>query len=242
MVVKTLSMLLKTKNRDSITLACTRSLADCNKQLLANAGILAHDVPLISFTYMANQRIRTSLCDDDAIAIITSQHAIKSFRYNRDVEKIAFSGRKRAICVGEKTTLAARDFGFDVIHTLRTIQHFPAFLSNFPSSSWHYYTSNIRIDQWLQEVDTTQHTIENIECYFKSECPYEFDEHDGLLLFSPSQFEYFMNSNTLSVGTIIFCIGETTADFVKSKTNNTVFASPRHTEEALIQTVINYYT
>jgi uroporphyrinogen-III synthase len=67
-------------------------------------------------------------------------------------------------------------------------------------------------------------------------------KYDGILFFSPSAVRSFFAKNTLKEETKIFAIGKTTADEVKSFSNNPMVISEIPDTEKLIGEVIKYFS
>ncbi|MGB8190315.1 MAG: uroporphyrinogen-III synthase [Chitinophagaceae bacterium] len=66
-------------------------------------------------------------------------------------------------------------------------------------------------------------------------------KYDGILFFSPSAAESFFSANTADENTILFAIGDTTADTIKKFTNNPVITSVIPGKEVLAQQAIEYF-
>jgi len=64
---------------------------------------------------------------------------------------------------------------------------------------------------------------------------------DGVLFFSPSGVESFFQANRLPPGGVCFAIGETTADTIKSYTDERIIVSHTPTQGDLIRCVQFYY-
>ena len=65
--------------------------------------------------------------------------------------------------------------------------------------------------------------------------------YHGILFFSPSAVESFFKKNKLSENTILFAIGKTTADSIKSFSSNTIITADNPSKEDLVQEVIGFF-
>lgn len=65
---------------------------------------------------------------------------------------------------------------------------------------------------------------------------------NGILFFSPSAVESFFSNNSLNEQTILFAIGNTTADAIKQFTSNKIIISATPGKENLAEQMIEYFT
>jgi len=65
--------------------------------------------------------------------------------------------------------------------------------------------------------------------------------YDGIVFFSPSAVHSFFLENSIPASTLLFAIGQTTADTIRTYTLNRTLLSGSPEKEALIQQVIDYY-
>ena len=65
--------------------------------------------------------------------------------------------------------------------------------------------------------------------------------YDGIVFFSPSAVHSFFTRNTLPPATILFAIGQTTADSIRAYTPNKTILSATPEKETLIRQVIDYF-
>ena len=76
-----------------------------------------------------------------------------------------------------------------------------------------------------------------IEVYKTVLIPNKIDTFiDGILFFSPSGVESYLNNNSIT-SQICFCIGTTTAKALADKTNNVILANQPSVENVIIQTI-----
>ncbi len=64
--------------------------------------------------------------------------------------------------------------------------------------------------------------------------------YDAVLFFSPTAVNSFFSLNTPSSKTILFALGETTADAIRNLSDNEVLLSPKPDKTALLQIAIDY--
>jgi uroporphyrinogen-III synthase len=66
-------------------------------------------------------------------------------------------------------------------------------------------------------------------------------KYDGILFFSPSAVKSFFQENKLDDQTILFAIGNTTADEVKKFSNSKIVVSDAPDKKTLLNKVFSYF-
>ncbi|HEX9509925.1 MAG TPA: uroporphyrinogen-III synthase [Puia sp.] len=87
----------------------------------------------------------------------------------------------------------------------------------------------IRVNEWVvYKTVRTPHKVKQV--------------YDGIVFFSPSAVHSFFAENSIPAGTVLFAIGQTTADTIRTYTpDNYTILSGSPEKEALIRQVIDYY-
>jgi uroporphyrinogen-III synthase len=79
--------------------------------------------------------------------------------------------------------------------------------------------------------------------YQTIEVPHKISkEYYGILFFSPSGVRSFFKVNKLESKTILFAIGNTTANEIKKISSNKIIISDEPGKENLVQTAIDFFT
>ena len=106
-----------------------------------------------------------------------------------------------------------------------------------------FFCGNQRRDLLPTELAKHQIGVEELVVYETIETPKIVSKkYDGVLFFSPSAVRSFFARNKLEAGIPIFTIGKTTADEVKSFSNNSIVISEIPGIENLIAEVIQYFS
>jgi uroporphyrinogen-III synthase len=66
-------------------------------------------------------------------------------------------------------------------------------------------------------------------------------DYDGIVFFSPSAVHSFFATNTVRAATVIFAIGQTTAETIRGYSPNELVISKTADKESLIRQVIDHY-
>lgn len=67
-------------------------------------------------------------------------------------------------------------------------------------------------------------------------------EYDGILFFSPSAVDSFFSMNSVGNNTIVFAIGNTTANAINEKVNNKIIIADKPGKEALVKRMLAYFS
>ena len=106
-----------------------------------------------------------------------------------------------------------------------------------------FFCGNQRRDLLPTELAKHQIGVEELVVYETIETPKIVSKkYDGVLFFSPSAVRSFFARNKLEAGTQIFAIGKTTADEVKTFSNNSIVILEIPGIENLIAEVIQYFS
>jgi len=85
--------------------------------------------------------------------------------------------------------------------------------------------------------------VNEIVVYQTIAVPHKIDKsYHGILFFSPSAVASFFQKNKLPVTTILFAIGNTTANEIKKYTSNTIIISDEPVKENMVSKMIEYFT
>ncbi|HLY70832.1 MAG TPA: uroporphyrinogen-III synthase [Puia sp.] len=88
------------------------------------------------------------------------------------------------------------------------------------------------------------HNIEvnEIEVYKTSETPYAFNKnYDGILFYSPSAVSSFFSVNRINEQTVLFAIGNTTADEIRKYSANKIIVAKEPEKELLAAEAMKYF-
>jgi uroporphyrinogen-III synthase len=169
--------------------------------------------------------------------VFTSKQAVKSVLKSdlKNVHTIS------CLCVGSKTKKFLEKKGFIVIESADYAEDLIQIIdSKYKSNSFTFFCGNIRkntIPDFFQQNKIAYNEIVVYETKLK---PHQIKKQfDGVLFFSPSGVNSFLEKNSLE-NKMCFCIGTTTAKALENRTKNIVVAS-QPTVEHVINEVIKFY-
>jgi uroporphyrinogen-III synthase len=169
--------------------------------------------------------------------IFTSKKAVKSVLKSDVKNVLSFP----CFCVGSKTKKFLEKKGFLVVESADYAEDLIQVIDlKYKGNSFTFLCGNIRkntIPAFFQQNKIAYNEIVVYETKLK---PHQIKETcDGVLFYSPSGVNSFLEKNTLENKTC-FCIGTTTAKALENRTKNIVIAS-QPTVENVIKEVIHYY-
>ena len=210
----------------------TKKLSKALKNKLSDAKI-----ELVEKNFIQTKSIDFEIPQLNDYLIFTSKEAAKSV-LKSDVKNVL---SKSCLCVGNKTRSFLEKKGFIVLESADYAEELIQIIeSKYKTNSFTFFCGNIRrntIPAFFQQNKIAYNKIVVYETKLK---PHQIKEtFDGVLFYSPSGVNSFLEKNTLENKTC-FCIGTTTAKALENKTKNIVITS-QPTVEHVIDEVIKYY-
>ena len=210
----------------------TKKLSKALKKKLSDAKI-----ELVEKNFIQTKSVSFETLQLNNYLIFTSKEAVKSVLKSevKNVHSIS------CLCVGSKTKSFLEKKGFTVIESADYAEDLIEVIdSKYKDNSFTFFCGNIRkntIPNYFQENKIAYNEIVVYETKLK---PHQIKKQfDGVLFFSPSGVNSFLEKNTLENKTY-FCIGTTTAKALENRTKNIIIAS-QPTVENVITEVIKFY-
>lgn len=212
----------------------TKSLLPQQKQILmdANLAVEAHDFIATSTKNFELDQVLDNL-------IFTSQNAVQAILQHPQVNQLK---SKNAFAVGMKTKNVLEENGFNVIAYTGYAADLAEIISLiYGKESYTFFCGNLRRDELPKILSENSVLFNEIEVYETALTPQKIKQQpDGILFFSPSAVESYLNLNTLK-DEVCFCIGETTAEALTKNKIKTIHIAGKPSVEQVIQDVITYY-
>lgn len=215
-----------------IRIVATKKLSERQKLLLpADFSVFDDD-----FISIQNKEFEVRRMND--CSIFTSQNAVGSVLGNRKIREIK---SKKSFCVGEKTKALLLENGFEILECSDYAAELASIICNkYPKISFTFFCGTIRRDVLPDALKLMEIKLDEIEVYQTSLAPKKISfETNGILFFSPSGVESYLMENKIE-NENCFCIGNTTAEALKNKTQNIIIAN-QPTIESVIMKSIEYY-
>jgi uroporphyrinogen-III synthase len=148
-------------------------------------------------------------------------------------------------CIGHTTRqLAAKYFGGQSIHTVgnNASELADKMISDKNVKQVVFFCGDQRREELPGKLRQNGITVQEVIVYHTISTPHKVDKaYDGILFFSPSAVQSFFYANAVPPNTILFAIGQTTADAIKSFTSNTIIESERPGKEELVKKMFQFF-
>ena len=219
--------------KNQVRIVSTKKLQANQKQYLLNANFSVVEADFIKiklkkFTYKSKfQNL-----------IFSSQNAVESILNNNKLELLR---SKKCFCVGQKTKTNLELNGFKVIESADYASELASTICNqYNEESFVFFNGNLRREILPDSLTLANVRFEEIEVYETMLTPHIINSKpDGILFFSPSAVESYVQANIITDETC-FCIGKTTAEPIEKITTNCITANQPSIENVIIQ-CIKYY-
>lgn len=215
-----------------IRILSTKKLLPNQRQFLLNA-----DLAIVETDFIRTENINFDLSHINDNLIFTSQNAVLSVLQHPDSTKLK---SKNVFCVGSKTKALLEENGFTVeIHTGYAADLAEIISLMHQNESFTFFCGNLRRDVLPEMLNENGITFNEIEVYQTKLTSEKMEAtFDGILFFSPSGVESYLQQNKLK-NEYCFCIGNTTAEALFNKTKNIIVANQPTVENTIIQCINN---
>jgi uroporphyrinogen-III synthase len=148
-------------------------------------------------------------------------------------------------CIGNTTRqLAARYFGEQSIHTVGNNASDLAdkMITNKQIKQVVFFCGDQRREELPGKLRQNGIAVQEVIVYHTISTPHKIDKaYDGILFFSPSAVQSFFYANAVPASTVLFAIGQTTADAIKSFTGNLIIESERPGKDELVKKMFLFF-
>ncbi|MBO9199163.1 MULTISPECIES: uroporphyrinogen-III synthase [Niastella] len=148
-------------------------------------------------------------------------------------------------CIGNTTRqLAARYFGDQSIHTVgnNAAELADKIINSTQIKQVVFFCGDQRREELPGKLRQNGIAVQEVIVYHTISTPHKIDKaYDGILFFSPSAVQSFFYANAVPTTTVLFAIGQTTADAIKSFTNNLIIESERPGKEELVKKMFQFF-
>ena len=230
--------------QNKISILSTRPL---NNSSVADAEAAGITIDTISFIETepirsgeVQQRIRLALLKS-ATVVFTSMNAVEAVAAEQEKTQPAWT----IFCIGNTTAhLVKKYFGeLSIAGTANSASELAKLIAD--KNHIHeaiFFCGDQRRDDLPEMLFNNHVSIEEIIVYHTTAVPHKVEKSfDGILFFSPSAVESFFGSNNISSKTILFAIGNTTANEIKKYTDNRIIVGNTPGKENLVEDMIKYF-
>lgn len=147
-------------------------------------------------------------------------------------------------CIGAATQSSIKDYfiSANILATGRNAAELSEAIINDKVKEVVFFCGDQRRDELPQQLQKSNIEVEEIVVYKTNEIPVKVDkEYNGILFFSPSAVKSFFSVNSIHTDTVLFSIGDTTADEIRKNCNNKTIISDFPSKDKLVGEVIKYF-
>lgn len=225
------------KTKEVIVTSC-RMISSENHHLAMSRGIRIIDHNFLSFEYLDTKEIRSVLENESVPLVFTSKHGVIAF--NRIFSGSA-SGRS-CFCIEGETSAAADELGFDLLAKAEDATSLARMIIALQTVSLIFLCGSMRRHELPQLISEAGIEMRELKIYEKRMLLETVSEsYDGLMFFSPSQVDAFLQNNEIDNSATLFCIGKTTAAHLKESGFSRIVLSESSSEKAMVDIVCKYY-
>lgn len=228
----------------SINILCTRPIENSLLEIAAKQGI---KITTCAF-------IKTSPLTDDktiaAIKAVQQQETTIVFTSMNAVEVVAESIKEQQekwniYCIGTTTNeLVKKYFGAEKIAgTANSAADLAvSIIKSKQVNKLTFFCGDQRREELPEILRNNNIEVSEITVYQTTAVAHQVKEiFDGILFFSPSAVNSFFSTNQIPSTTILFAIGETTANEIKSFSSNKIVVTTLPGKENLVKTMMTHF-
>lgn len=226
-----------------LSILSTRSLDDGFIHDAKAKDVLVDVVPFIKTESISSaelqEEIHKALSTSTAI-VFTSANAVEAIASKIQDQK----GPWKIFCIGYVTKRSVEKyFGEGTITgTADNAKELAEVISKAKVGELIFFCGDQRKDELPDQLKKYNIKVTGIIVYKTISTPREIEKkYDGILFFSPSAVKSFFQLNKVPDQTVLFAIGNTTADELREFAKNKIVISDVPTKETLIHKVISYF-
>lgn len=230
---------------NKVTILCTRPVSEGLIQEALKNDIVVDVIPFIETepieTIEVQQEIEQAYIQSATI-VFTSMNAVEAVAaYVEDQEP-----EWRIYCIGNTTKeLVGEYFGEEKIYGTATsaVELAELIVEEAPDDEVIFFCGDQRRDELPDILRSNDIEVTEITVYHTIPVPRKISkDYIGILFFSPSAVDSFFRLNKVVEKTILFTIGNTTANTVRKYSDNKIIISKVPDKEHLLEEAINYFS
>jgi uroporphyrinogen-III synthase len=232
--------------QNRITILCTRSIDNALIQGVSSKNIAIDVISFIKtepcLTTWVLKEIREASPGSEAVTF-TSSNAVEAIATSPDLQKTILAGRK-IFCIGHATKQSVvKYFGEQIIGGFAdNAKALANTILNANVKGVIFFCGDQRRDELAELLNKNNISVKEIIVYKTIITPKKIEKkYDGVLFFSPSAVKSFFENNAAGSQTVLFAIGNTTADEIKKFSKNKIVVSDVPEQKSFLDRVISYF-
>lgn len=230
--------------QNNIEILCTRPLPEWLMNEAAESGIVIEVESFIETepiqTIEVQQEIENALLQS-GVVVFTSMNAVETVAAELEGQQPDWN----IYCIGTATKkLVQQYFGEHAIAGTApdASELAELIVEEAAAEEVIFFCGDQRRDELPSILNDAGIAVNEIAVYQTIEVPHKIKkDYNGILFFSPSAVRSFFKTNKVNGKTILFAIGNTTANEIKKHSSNKIIISDEPGKENLVQKVIEYF-
>ncbi|WP_350289389.1 uroporphyrinogen-III synthase [uncultured Croceitalea sp.] len=211
----------------------TKILSASQRELLLNAN-----QDFVEYNAIHIEFLPFEIDENFDYYVFTSQNGVNAFLKNKGKSNLT---EEKAFCVGEKTKSLLEQNDLKVVEIAKnSLELGQNIEKKYQKSSFLIFSGNLRRQELFDMLIKNNIRYKEVHSYNTYLNYKEYSRvFDGVLFFSPSGVQSFVEENQLN-NSWAFCIGETTAAEIKKYTNQVIIANKPTIENVLVQAIKHF--
>ena len=227
------------------TILCTGPIDESASKMPEFEDATIDVIPFTKIKYElseTDEKQLKTLLKEKTVVVFTSNNAVKSIAEYLENSQPDW----KIFCIGNTTyTLARKYFGGDrITQTASTAAELAEkIIANVQEREVIFFCGNLRRNDLPDAVRQKGIAVREITVYQTTLSPIAVEkEYDAVLFFSPSAAESFFINNSLPIKTVLFVIGNTTAESIRKYSTNRIITADEPDKNKLIRKAIHFFT
>lgn len=229
--------------QNKFTILSTRSLPEQHLSTAFEKGFLVEVVSFIKTEPLSSDEVVHKIdeaLDSSSTIIFTSAKAVEAVAKNMKAKK----NNWMVFCI-EHGTLAAAEKYFgkaSIAATALDAASLAEKLLNLKIKEACFFCGDQRMDELPNQLRSKSVNVQEVVVYRTISTPMKIEKvYDGILFFSPSGVKSFFELNALHSETVLFAIGATTAESLKTFSKNKTLISRSTSRTGVLDEAIAYF-
>jgi uroporphyrinogen-III synthase len=230
-----------------VNILCTKQLEPVLAGKAAVQGIRMVMKSFIQINYADTPETVTSIgqIPGNAAWVFTSHHAVESLHHLARKHGILLRTPQRAYTMERQTAEKCSTLfpGINIAGMASNARSLALHIAKQDEKQVVFFCGNLRRNELPEILKNENIPLKEIQVYETVSTPVKVTEHfDGIMFFSPSGINSFLEQNNLPSHAVCFAIGETTANELRKITKGQIRTAPQPTQESIVNLVIAYYS
>ena len=182
---------------------------------------------------------------NDAVWAFTSHHAVESLHFLARKHGLSLPTPLGAYTMDGRTAEKCRQLfpGTRILGMAANAKSLALQIAKQDEEQVVFFCGNLRRQELPEILKMENISLQEIQVYETVSTPVRVTEnYDGIMFFSPSGVNSFLEQNNLPSHAVCFAIGETTANALREITKGQIRTAPQPTQESIINLVTAYYS